>query len=129
MNASIRLPALLAMTLLQIGCTIPQTDNQVTAGNVSSPQQKTTMHINTYPGTIKFKNLEGGFFALHTQSGERFTLKGLTSPYRRDGLVVEITGHVDDNAITFTQYGKLLIVDTVTVIDDSQANPINSPRI
>ncbi len=125
----IRLPGLLVIMMLLIGCSIPSDQQRATSDTVSTPGQDMPMSTTTFSGTISFVNLEGGFFALHTQSGQRFTLKGLKAPFRRDGLIVNITGHVDANAITFTQYGKLLIVDTVQVIDDSQAQPAKFPRI
>ena len=80
----------------------------------------------TYTGTIVYKHLEGGFFALHTHKGRKYTLKGLQPAYRRNGLVAEVSGVVDESAITFTQYGKLLIVKSVVTLDDSHAKAAKS---
>ncbi len=95
---------------------------------MNTNQQDDTPNVKyvTYTGTIVYKNLEGGFFALHTHKGQKYTLKGLQPAYRRDGLIVEVSGVVDESAITFTQYGKLLVVKSVVTIDDSQAKAAKS---
>ena len=95
---------------------------------MNTNQQDDTPNVKyvTYTGTIVYKNLEGGFFALHTHKGQKYTLKGLQPVYRRDGLIAEVSGVVDDSAITFTQYGKLLVVKSVVTIDDSQAKAAKS---
>ncbi|MAX44317.1 MAG: hypothetical protein CL589_17050 [Alteromonadaceae bacterium] len=91
-------------------------------------QQDQPQHVKsvTYTGTIVYKNLEGGFFALHTHKGQKYTLKGLQPVYRRDGLIAEVSGVVDETAITFTQYGKLLVVKSVVIIDESHADAAKS---
>ena len=88
-------------------------------------QSQKVKHV-TYTGTIVYKNLEGGFFALHTHKGQKYTLKGLQPVYRRDGLIAEVSGVVDESAITFTQYGRLLVVKSVVTLDDSQAKAAKS---
>ena len=82
-----------------------------------------------YTGTIVYKTFEGGFFALISTDNKRFTLRHLPEDYRLDGLIVEITGSVNKNIITTTQFGDLLEVDAVKVLDDSRARPPESgPR-
>lgn len=95
---------------------------------INTNQQDQSQHVKhvTYTGTIVYKNLEGGFFALHTHKGQKYTLKGLQSAYRRDGLIAEVSGVVDESAITFTQYGKLLVVKSVVIIDESHAEAAKS---
>lgn len=82
-----------------------------------------------FTGTIVYKNLEGGFFALLTKDNQRFTLRHLPNAYRLDGLVVEINGRINKDVLTMTQFGELLEVKEVKVLDDSQAAPPESgPR-
>lgn len=101
----------------------PRAESEINTNQQDQPQK--VKHV-TYTGTIVYKNLEGGFFALHTHKGQKYTLKGLQPAYRRDGLIVEVSGVVDESAITFTQYGKLLVVKSVVTIDDSQAKAAKS---
>lgn len=82
-----------------------------------------------YTGTIVYKTFEGGFFAFISTDNKRYTLRHLPESYRLDGLIVEITGSVNKDIITTTQFGDLLEVDTVKVLDDSHARPPESgPR-
>ena len=90
----------------------------------------TTSQASTvYTGTIVYKTFEGGFFAFISTDNKRYTLRHLSKEYRLDGLVVEITGRVNSDIITTTQFGDLLEVDTVKVLDDSHARPpASGPR-
>ena len=82
-----------------------------------------------YTGTIVYKTFEGGFFAFISTDNKRYTLRHLPKAYRLDGLIVEITGSVNKDIITTTQFGDLLEVDAVKVLDDSHARPPESgPR-
>ena len=82
-----------------------------------------------YTGTIVYKTFEGGFFAFISADNKRYTLRHLPQAYRLDGLIVEITGSVNKDIITTTQFGDLLEVDAVKVLDDSRARPPESgPR-
>ncbi len=82
-----------------------------------------------YTGTIVYKTFEGGFFAFISTDNKRYTLRHLPESYRLDGLIVEITGSVNKDIITTTQFGDLLEVDAVKVLDDSHARPPESgPR-
>jgi hypothetical protein len=82
-----------------------------------------------YTGTIVYKTFEGGFFAFISTDNKRYTLRHLPRAYRLDGLIVEITGSVNKDIITTTQFGDLLEVDAVKVLDDSHARPPESgPR-
>ena len=94
-------------------------DNEPTASPASA----------VYTGTIVYKTFEGGFFAFISTDNKRYTLRHLPESYRLDGLIVEITGSVNKDIITTTQFGDLLEVDAVKVLDDSHARPPESgPR-
>ncbi|OJF67719.1 hypothetical protein BK026_02390 [Alteromonas sp. V450] len=78
-------------------------------------QQSTTLK-----GTIIFKELEGGFYAFISEQGERFTLYNLGDEYKKNGLIAEIKGIKDPNAMTFTQFGTVLHVTEVKILDTSK---------
>ena len=81
------------------------------------------------PAPSCIKPLKAVFFALISTDNKRFTLRHLPEDYRLDGLIVEITGSVNKKIITTTQFGDLLEVDAVKVLDDSRARPPESgPR-
>ncbi len=74
----------------------------------------------TLKGSIIYKELEGGFFAFITESGDRFTLHNLDEQYHQNGLIVEIEGVTKPRMMTITQYGTVLEVLDVKVLDTSK---------
>jgi len=74
----------------------------------------------TLKGSIIYKELEGGFFAFITESGDRFTLHGLDEDYHQNGLIVEIEGVTKPEMMTITQFGTVLEVQNVKVLDTSK---------
>lgn len=74
----------------------------------------------TLKGSIIYKELEGGFFAFITESGDRFTLHGLDEKYHQNGLIVEIEGVTKPEMMTITQFGTVLEVHNVKVLDTSK---------
>lgn len=100
-------------------CADSKESSPVNKENAMSSAQATTV----FTGTIVYKQFEGGFFALLTNDNQRYTLRHLPTAYRLDGLVVEINGSVNKDIITTTQFGELLEVNTVKVLDDSHASP------
>jgi len=74
----------------------------------------------TLKGSIIYKELEGGFFAFITESGDRFTLHGLDEEYHQNGLIVEIEGVTKPEMMTITQFGTVLEVHNVKVLDTSK---------
>lgn len=74
----------------------------------------------TLKGSIIYKELEGGFFAFITESGDQFTLHGLDEDYHQNGLIVEIEGVTKPEMMTITQFGTVLEVLNVKVLDTSK---------
>ncbi|MCP4863303.1 MAG: hypothetical protein SWN10_12485 [Pseudomonadota bacterium] len=115
----------LAMAYGLTACADSKETSPVNQDNAPTTNQASAV----YTGTIVYKTFEGGFFAFISTDNKRYTLRHLPKAYRLDGLIVEITGSVNKDIITTTQFGDLLEVDTVKVLDDSHARPPESgPR-
>ncbi|WP_394220800.1 ribose-phosphate pyrophosphokinase [Alteromonas gracilis] len=71
-------------------------------------------------GSIIYKDLEGGFYAFIAENGDRYTLHGLDETYQKNGLIVEVKGTPKPDMITFTQFGTVLMVSEVKVLDTSK---------
>lgn len=74
----------------------------------------------TLTGSIFYKELEGGFYAFVSENGDRYTLHGLNEAFQQNGLVVEIEGTRRPDVMTTTQYGTVLQVKHVKVLDASK---------
>ena len=67
-----------------------------------------------FSGTVKKNDLEGGFWELHADDGERYQLSGGDDDLRREGVRVEIDGHVDKAAFGIGMTGPILKVKSWT---------------
>jgi hypothetical protein len=66
-------------------------------------------------GTIRKSDLEGGVYQFHSDDGDVYELEdnGSDPLLRAEGAKVEIDGHVDKNAMSFTMTGPRLKVKAV----------------
>jgi hypothetical protein len=64
-------------------------------------------------GTIRRSDLEGGHWVLETDGGERYQLSGALGSCK-DGLVAEVEGKVDRNAMGIGMTGPSLTVQKIT---------------
>lgn len=74
----------------------------------------------TLKGTIVFKEMEGGFYAFISDNGERYTLQKLDKKFHRNGLIVKVTGMPKPDVMTITQYGTVMQVESVEILDASR---------
>jgi hypothetical protein len=61
-------------------------------------------------GTVKKSSLEGGFWELHADDGERYQLDGGDERLRTEGARVEVDGKVDKDAFGIGMTGPVLKV-------------------
>jgi hypothetical protein len=64
-------------------------------------------------GTIRRSDLEGGHWVLETDRGERYQLTGALTD-AKDGMVAEVEGKVDKNAMGIGMTGPQLTVQKIT---------------
>jgi hypothetical protein len=64
-------------------------------------------------GTIRKSDLEGGVYQFHGDDGAVFEVDGSDPLLQAEGAKVEIDGHVEKNAMSFTMTGPRLKVKTV----------------
>lgn len=76
-------------------------------------------------GSIVYKDMEGGFYALVTENGDHYTLKGLDKKYHQNGLVVKVTGQPMPDVMSITMFGTVFKVADVEIISDAMVKPIN----
>lgn len=101
----------------------PELKTQLVANNNSEKQHKgeEVMPLIKIRGTVKYLNLEGGFYAIYADDGAKYTPFNLAKEYRIAGLVVEIEGRLMDDMLSIQQHGEMLKIESVKIIDASQA--------
>ena len=66
----------------------------------------------TLTGTIVWKALEGGFFAIHSDDGKKYDPINLPDAMKKEGLRVSVTARLKKGAVSFHMYGSIIeIVD------------------
>ena len=95
------------------------------AGQTSTSPKSRTLQ---FTARVVYKDLEGGFYALYTEDGRRFQPFNLAAPYRRDGLIVEVTATTTPDLVTFQQHGEPVRVEQISILDDSQVGRGDNTR-
>lgn len=156
MKTTLRIAALLAASLLFTACKDEAEANDTASINTEETQQTSTMAVDQthapkqladhvkvvedrdkmkeqtqsdsviITGTVTYKDLEGGFFGLIAEDGQRYLLQSIPNKYRQHGLVVKVTGNLRKDIMTIQQFGTPLEVTEVEIIDDSMVKPINN---
>jgi hypothetical protein len=66
--------------------------------------------MSRYTGTVKRNDLEGGFWELHADDGERYQIRGGDQALRVEGQRVVIDGKIDGDAFGIGMTGPVLDV-------------------
>lgn len=67
-------------------------------------------------GTIKYVNLEGGFYGIVADDGEEFYPVNLKNEFKQDGLKVKFVYSVNKNTAGIHQWGKIIEILTIRKI-------------
>ncbi len=65
-------------------------------------------------GTIIYKNMEGGFYAIDGDSGDKYDPISIPEAFRKDGLRVKVTARQRVDVTSFHMYGT--IIEVVNII-------------
>jgi hypothetical protein len=77
-------------------------------------------NIMTLTGQIKYQKIEGGFYGFIANNGDKYMPSGLKSEYRLNGLIVELKVEAIEGMVTTQQFGKLVKVLEIKVLDASK---------
>ena len=77
----------------------------------SSPEETPVPPVDSFEiiGTVAYKNLEGGFYAIDGDDGKKYNPINLPEPFREDGLKVKVTARKQD-AMSAHMYGGIIEV-------------------
>ena len=97
---------------------IPNAEPDVSDSNGSEANDSPSYEIPTIPpadtfeiqGTVVYKNIEGGFFAIHGEDGSKYDPINLPESFRRDGLKVKVSARFKKEAMSFHMYGAIIEV-------------------
>ena len=87
--------------------------------NVSEPNETASAESPTMPiaedtfeimGTVTYKHIEGGFYAIDGDDGRKYDPINLPDSFRKDGLKVKVTARLKKDAMSFHMYGAIIEV-------------------
>ena len=64
-------------------------------------------------GTVVYKGLEGGFFAIDGDDGSKYDPVNLPESFRKDGLKVKLTARLRKDAMSIHMYGAIIEVVSI----------------
>lgn len=68
-------------------------------------------------GTVKYIELEGGFFGIETDGGEKFNPVNLEEKYRRDGLNIVFKYQEAEEQMSIQMWGKLIEITEIKLVE------------
>ncbi|MFB2641039.1 hypothetical protein ACE02D_01890 [Shewanella bicestrii] len=79
-------------------------------------------------GTVRYMNLEGGFWGIIADNGQKILPKNLPQDYRKDGLRLSFTAQEITGMMTIQQWGTLSSLSDITVIGQVESQSAD-PRL
>lgn len=79
-----------------------------------------------FTATVKYMNLEGGFFGLITKEGKHWLPMNLKKEFQLDGAVLKVTGYAKKNMMTIQQWGIPFTITHVELIKAGRKTAGNS---
>jgi hypothetical protein len=65
-------------------------------------------------GTVTYKNIEGGFYAIDGDNSKKYDPINLPESFRKDGLKVKVTARLKNDAMSFHMYGTIIEVVNIS---------------
>lgn len=96
---------------------------------VKSSSQITGIKIMWQTATVKYMQLEGGFWGLVTDKGQQLLPMNLAKEFRQINAVVKFRGHIKNDVMTIQQWGTPFEITEMTLIKagipvDNKNNPL-----
>jgi len=101
---------------------------ELTLSNDMQKVSADTTELLVLKGQILFQEMEGGFFGFINEDGTKYTPVGMDKANLRHGLVIQLTGRLLPEMITITQFGQVIKVESVVIIDESKAQEPGRPN-
>lgn len=79
-------------------------------------------------GTVRYLNLEGGFWGIIADNGQKILPKNLPQEYRKDGIRLSFSAQEITGMMTIQQWGKLSNLSDITVIGQVESQSAD-PRL
>ncbi|MBU3022574.1 hypothetical protein [Aestuariibacter sp. A3R04] len=96
----------------------PETITDSTQQSVQAGDK--SMATMTISGKLIYQQHEGGFLGFIANDGAKYTLRGIDKAYRKNGMILTLSGSVRNDIMTTRQFGSVFEVKEVLSSDSSQ---------
>ncbi|WP_448549606.1 hypothetical protein [Thalassotalea fusca] len=72
---------------------------------------------------VEYIGLEGGFYGIITNNGQKLLPANLSKELRQDGAIVELSGYFEQGVITFQQWGKPFKITSIKLLKEGRSTP------
>ncbi|MHC4628524.1 MAG: hypothetical protein ACYTDV_16225 [Planctomycetota bacterium] len=85
-------------------------------GEPPSPDRPPTVPADSFEivGTVVYKGIEGGFYAIDGDNGRRYDPINLPESFRKGGLRVKVTARRRRDAMSLHMYGAIIEIVNIT---------------
>lgn len=114
----------LAAVLVVAGCAsgdAPRTPGGAQQPDFDDDETSNLEDIVSAVGTVRYVDLEGGFYGIETDAGVQYLPQDLPDAYQQDGMRVRFRARILDEVMTVQMWGqpvRLLDILEVTVDED-----------
>ena len=140
MNVSLKNTlGLLPATILLVACQGPGPDSTglASADKVATSKQEVIMSgkitkkevtpvLKWQLGTVKYMDMEGGFYGIVTDDGRRLLTMGLPTEYRQHGAKVKVQGKLLKDVMTIQQWGTPFKISAIELLAPGLKHPPSS---
>jgi len=84
-------------------------------GQPLSPTEAPSPKLDSFEivGTVRHKDLEGGFYAIDTDDGKKYDPVNLPESFKKDGQRVTATVRLNKDLMSFRMYGEVIEIVTI----------------
>ena len=109
MNQLFYAPLILIFAVALVGC---RDRVDVSESNDSSSSETAASPADSFEivGTVRYKNMEGGFYAIDGDDGKKYDPINLPESFRKDGLKVKVRARMKKDAVSVHMYGEIIEV-------------------
>ncbi len=104
---------------------VDTTRSQATGTNTLMKPSISTGEAVMLQGTVRYLNLEGGFWGIVADNGKQILPKNLPQEYHKDGLRLSFIAQEITGMMTIQQWGTLSSLSEITVIGQVESKAVN----
>jgi hypothetical protein len=100
----------------KVASELPVSKSEVSKIAPKKPLSEDGMKPLSFTATVKYMNLEGGFFGLIAKDGTHWLPINLNQTFKQEGAIIKVRGNAVKNMMTIQQWGKPFSITYIELI-------------